>query len=70
MHKLVITVANIMGLIGISLCALSGFLRIVDTHQLFGYENLTLFIGGTGIMVASMLIKQELILWKAHQSTG
>ncbi len=70
MGKLVITIANFMGLFGLFLCGTSGLLRIANIHQLIGYENMTLFIGGTGIMVASMLIKQELILWKTHHPTG
>ncbi|MGH1374005.1 MAG: hypothetical protein ACRBBW_18335 [Cellvibrionaceae bacterium] len=70
MKKLVITIANFMGIFGVSICAISGALRVAEVHQLFGYENMTLFIAGTGIMVASMLIKQELILWKTHHSTG
>lgn len=70
MNKLVITVANIMGMLGILLCGTSGALRLAGHYQTLGYENMTLFTVGTGIMVACMLVKQELILWKTHHSTG
>ena len=70
MGRIFITVANFLGLAGLFICAGSGLARMMGFFQVGGYESMTLFSVGTGIMVASMLIKQELILWKTHHSTN
>ena len=70
MGRVFITIANFFGVIGLLLCGASGLARISGFYQVAGYESMTLFSVGTGIMVASMLIKQELILWKTHHPTS
>tara|TARA_B100000446_G_scaffold43315_1_gene39098 strand:+ start:4497 stop:4709 length:213 start_codon:yes stop_codon:yes gene_type:complete len=70
MLKIFITLANFLGVIGILICGMSGTARVFGFYQLAGYECMTIFIGGMGLMLASMLLKQELILWKTHTSTS
>ncbi len=70
MLKIFVTLANSLGVLGLLICGMSGFSRVFGFYQIGGYECMTIFIGGMGLMLASMLLKQELILWKTHHQTG
>ena len=48
---------NAVGLLGILLCAGSGVARVLGNPRLGGYESLTLFEIGVGLMVAACLAK-------------
>lgn len=54
-------VANIAGLAGILLCLVSGLARIVGQYHVAGFEAMTLFVSGVGLMVFACLLKLELL---------
>ena len=57
MEKIVDTVGTVLGVIGVLICLLAGISRFAGNHYLLGFETVTLFIGGTSIMVAACLAK-------------
>ena len=57
MAKLLETVGNGAGLVGILICLVAGVGRILGTYHIGGFEAITLFIGGTSLMVMACLIK-------------
>ena len=57
MDKLLGLIGNIAALLGILICLIAGFNRLIGSYHLLGYEDMTLFIGGIGIMVAACLAK-------------
>jgi len=59
-----VTVANFLGLIGniatlsgILLFLVAGIARLSGAHYLMGYENMTIFTAGIGLMVTACLAK-------------
>ncbi len=54
-------VANIAGLAGILLCLVSGVARITGQYHVAGFEAMTLFVSGVGLMVFACLLKLELL---------
>jgi hypothetical protein len=57
MEKSIDTIGNVLGIIGILVCLTAGVVRIAGSYYLLGFEMVTLFIGGTSIMVAACLAK-------------
>ena len=53
--------ASTIAVIGIVVCAVAGVGRLFGSYYVFGYEAMTLFIGGISLMVFSGLIKLHLI---------
>ena len=50
-------ISNAVGLLGVLLCVVSGMARVLGNPRLGGYESLTLFEIGVGLMVAACLAK-------------
>jgi hypothetical protein len=55
---------NIVAAVGIGVCAVAGVARILGSYYVMGFEAITLFIGGTALMVFAALIKLHII--KTH----
>jgi type IV secretory pathway VirB2 component (pilin) len=53
--------ANIAAAIGVIICALAGFSRLLGSYHVFGYGVMTLFIGGISLMVFATLIKLHIL---------
>lgn len=53
---------NILAIMGLAICLLTGLSRVFGSFYIFGYEAKTLFVGGTAILVAACLAKLQLIL--------
>lgn len=49
-------------ILGIVLCAVAGYARITGSFYVAGYEAMTLFNVGVGVMLFSVLVKLELLL--------
>ena len=49
--------ANIIGVIGILICAVAGVGRLLGFYHLAGMQTITLFIGGISLMVLAVLVK-------------
>ncbi len=62
MKQLFEITANIVGLLGVLICLVAGLARFAGGFHLAGFEAMTLFTGGLGLMVFSGLVKLELIL--------
>lgn len=45
------------GALGVLICAVSGVARVAGHYHLGGFEAMTLFNGGIGLMVAGCLFK-------------
>ncbi len=50
-------IGNAAGALGLLICAVSGIARIAGQYHLAGFEAMTLFNGGIGLMVAACLLK-------------
>ena len=61
MHKLTEVAGNIAGIAGLLVCLVSGGTRVLGQFYLLGYEAMTLFVGGIGLMVAACLAKTHLL---------
>jgi hypothetical protein len=48
---------NITALLGVLMCLMAGVTRLTGYYYILGYPAITVFIGGTGIMVMACLIK-------------
>ena len=57
MEKMIDTIGTVLGVLGVLVCLSAGASRVVGSHYLLGFESITLFIGGTAIMVAACLAK-------------
>ena len=57
MDKILNLLGNIAGASGVIICALAGGSRLLGVHYLLGFESVTLFIGGTALMVMACLVK-------------
>jgi type IV secretory pathway VirB2 component (pilin) len=54
-------VANIVAAIGVVVCAVAGFSRLLGSYHVLGYQAMTLFIGGISLMVFAVLIKLHIV---------
>ena len=57
MDKMLDLLGNVVGVTGIIVCTLAGASRLLGSHYLLGFESVTLFIGGTALMVMACLVK-------------
>ncbi len=48
---------NSAAVVGILICLLTGVVRVTGSYYFLGFEALTLFIGGTALMVFACLVK-------------
>ena len=56
------TTANVAAIVGVLICILSGLYRLLGNFYITGFELLTLYYIGLGMMVFSGLLKLEVIL--------
>ena len=61
MDKLLDLGSNVVGGLGISICLVAGIVRLTGAYHLMGFEAVTLFIGGTALMVAGCFAKLQLL---------
>ena len=59
MNKAFDIIGNILAVIGVLLCLLSGIVRLSGSYYLLGFETMTIFAGGTGVMVMASLAKLQ-----------
>jgi hypothetical protein len=57
MWKLMQTGGHIAAIAGILICFITGIMRILGQPVVFGFEAITLFIGGIALMVMACLVK-------------
>ncbi|MDR3394202.1 MAG: hypothetical protein P4L70_04295 [Parasulfuritortus sp.] len=57
MKNLLSLISNSAALIGIVICFVSGIGRIVGSYHIMNFEVMTLFNGGTSLMVFAVLAK-------------
>jgi hypothetical protein len=53
--------ANIVAVVGILVCAVVGVARLLGNYYFLGYEAMTLFTGGMGLMLFAALVKLHLL---------
>ena len=59
MQKLIQVIGNIAGILGIAVCLVTGIMRLSGHAVVFGFEAITLFIGGIALMVMACLVKLQ-----------
>lgn len=59
MKQLMTIGGNVVALIGVLACLVAGLARVSGHYYLFGYEAMTVFMGGVGLMVAACLAKLQ-----------
>ena len=69
MDKILDLLGNIAGASGLIVCALAGGLRLLGEHYLLGFESVTLFIGGTALMVMACLVKLHQLTVAVYSSS-
>jgi hypothetical protein len=57
MKTIIGQIGNAAAIIGILVCLISGGARVMGSHFLIGYEAITLFNAGVGVMVFAALAK-------------
>ena len=57
MQNLIQAVGNIAAILGIAICFITGVMRLSGQLTVFGFEAITLFIGGIALMVMACLAK-------------
>jgi len=67
MDKTLEIIGSVVGVIGILICLVAGINRMTGGHYLFGYETVTLFTGGIGLMVMGCLTKLQAITLNLNQ---
>jgi hypothetical protein len=61
MNNFIETLGNILGVLGILVCAVIGVLRVSGTYTLYGHDPLTWFVLGIALMVAACLAKLHVL---------
>lgn len=61
MDRVLRIVGNVLAVLGVLICLLSGLARLAGGYYLLGFETMTLYIGGIGIMVMACLAKLQRI---------
>lgn len=61
MDRVLRIVGNVLAVLGVLICLLSGLARLAGGYHLLGFETMTLYIGGIGIMVMACLAKLQRI---------
>jgi len=59
MQKFIQAVGNTAAILGITICLITGLLRLSGQPVVFGFEAITLFIGGIALMVMACLTKLQ-----------
>ncbi|OEU63855.1 MAG: hypothetical protein BBJ57_04585 [Desulfobacterales bacterium PC51MH44] len=57
MEKVIDFAGNVTAALGIFICLVAGVARVAGNHYVFGYEAITLFIGGIALMVMACLAR-------------
>lgn len=68
MEKVLAVLANLTGALGVVLCLVSGISRVMGEPHLLGYEALTIFNGGVGLMVFASLVKLDIMIRNTSDS--
>lgn len=66
MNRVLELAGNITGWLGILLCLLSGGVRIAGIFYFAGFQTITLFMGGMALMLASCVLKLEILNQKSR----
>jgi hypothetical protein len=61
MDKWIANGGNAAGLAGLVLTVAAGVARIMGHYHLAGFESMTLFMGGVGLMVMGCLVKLHVL---------
>jgi type IV secretory pathway VirB2 component (pilin) len=59
MEKIIETLGNVVAVAGVLICVVAGVLRVTGNFYLLGYETMTLFVGGMGLMLMGCLAKLQ-----------
>ena len=62
MRNLLETGGNGVALLGVLLCLVAGGARVAGVYYLMGFELMTLFTGGMGLMLGACLAKLHLLV--------
>jgi len=66
MGKIIEGLGNAAAIVGIVLGLFAGIVRLAGNYHLAGFEAMTLFNVGVGLMVFSALVKLELLIRKSN----
>ena len=61
MDKVLKNIGNFAAITGIVICLIAGLIRLSGNSYFFGYEAITLFIGGIAFMVLGCLAKLSIL---------
>ena len=61
MDKIIALGSNAVGLAGVLLTVAAGVARVISHYHLFGFEVMTLFVGGMGLMLIGCLAKLHIL---------
>jgi hypothetical protein len=61
MYESVKLASSVAGFLGMAICLFAGLFRVTGQYHVAGFEAMTLFAGGMGLMVAACFIKLFLL---------
>jgi hypothetical protein len=61
MQKVVKVLGDSAAILGIAICLVTGLLRLSGLPVIFGFEAITLFIGGIALMVFACLARLQVL---------
>ncbi len=61
MEKYLELIGNGAALLGTAMCLAAGLLRIYGLFFVLGYQSMTVFVAGTGVMVFACLVKLHVL---------
>jgi hypothetical protein len=61
MNKALILLSTIVGIMGVAICAMAGVERLLGAYHIMGFETMTLYFAGTGLMVFAVLVNVHLV---------
>ena len=68
--RLFAQLGSIAGALGVVLCLATGIARIAGLSVLVGFESLTLFVAGIGIITTGCLLKLHALEISTHTAPG
>jgi hypothetical protein len=61
MKQAVAHLGNVAAVLGMLLCLVAGLARVAGMFYVVGFEAMTLYTGGMGLMLAACLVKLHLL---------
>ena len=69
MQSILATAGSVVGWLGVFVCAVAGTAKLLGAYYFLGFEALSVFVGGVGLMSAGILAKLEARDWPGKSAS-